>query len=357
VLSENTTHSEFEAMLREILKESPDSDVHEQVEGKFAKIIATNISEEIAHKLKHSNKVEFIEEECYATSSVSWALDRIDQESSQLDNVFSPKGTGEGVDIYILDTGINYDHNEFGGRAKYPGFDPVDKGDGENRRGRDCDGHGTHVASLAAGTDFGVAKKADVYSVRVLDCQGSAPWSFIIDGLNSVAERIGTQKRPAVISMSLGGSFSNSLNVALKNVLKKNLTVVAAAGNERNDACNTSPGGTTGVITVGGTAINDNTYYYTNGGNCVDILAPGNNVEAADYKCNSCKITFSGTSMATPIVSGAVALYLQTNPNMTPTQIRNKLIADSVKNKINYQNLRSSLRQTTANRLLQIQGK
>ena len=289
--------------------------------------------------------------------SVSWAMDRLDQTGPNLDNTYTPNGNGEGVDVYVLDTGIKYSHNDFGGRAKYPGFDPVDIADNTNNNGLDCDGHGTHVASLAVGTNWGVAKGADVYSVRVLDCEGSAPWSVIIDGVNRAGNRIGSSNRPGVISMSLGGSYSNALNSALLKVINKGIPVVAAAGNERDDACKYSPASTTGVITVGGSAKGDSVYYYTNGGSCVDVFAPGSEVTAADSTCNSCSVTYSGTSMATPIVSGSVAIHLQKNSKLTPSQVKDKIIQDSLKNKLIYNNLKNSLRSGTANRLLHVKRK
>ena len=301
--------------------------------------------------------VDYVEEETYAVKSTSWALDRIDQTGSTLDNTYTPDGNGKGVDVYILDTGIRYTHTDFGGRAKYPGFDPVDDADGTNYNGWDCDGHGTHVASLAVGTTWGVAKSADVYSVRVLDCDGSAPWSVIIDGLNKAGNKIKSSKRPGVISMSLGGGYSKVLDSALTKVLGNGIPIVAAAGNERDDACKYSPASTSGVITVGGTAKGDSLYYYTNGGSCVDVFAPGSAVTAASYKCNTCSVTYSGTSMAAPIVSGSVAIHLQNNSKLTPSQVKDKIIQDSLKNKLDYSNMKNRFRSSTANRLLHVKGK
>jgi hypothetical protein len=354
VLEDNTTHSGFETVVDEILKESPDSVIHEKIEGHFAKIISANISVSTAYKLKSKlvQQVQFIEEETFA-HGMSWAIESISSSTN-----FSPCATGAGVDIYILDSGINYGHCEFGGRAKYVGYDAVDNYDRPQNRqyGRDCNGHGTHVASLAGGLNHGVARNASIYSVRVLRCNNGAPWSVVIDGLEKAALNITQNHRPAIISMSLGGSFSYSTDVAVRNIIKKNITIIAAAGNEETDACSKTPASSTGVITVAGSAENNHMYYFSNGGPCVDIIAPGHNVYAASSSCTACNcvVSKSGTSMATPIVAGAAAMLLEKNPSLTPADIKDRLIKNSIKGTLNFANLHSDLRSSTANRLLYI---
>ena len=196
-----------------------------------------------------------------------------------------------------------------------------------------------------------------MYSVRVLDCNGLGPWSVVIDGLNKAAERIEANSRPAVISMSLGGPYSHTADRVLKSLLSKGIPIVAAAGNERDDACKYSPASTTGVITVGGSAKGDSLYYSTNGGSCVDVFAPGSEVTASSYRCDTCSVTYSGTSMATPIVSGSVAIHLQKNPKLTPSQVKDKIIQDSLKNKLNYDGMIDALKNLTSNRLLYVKRK
>lgn len=240
------------------------------------------------------------------------------------------------------------------------GFDPVDTYDRTNLRGADCHGHGSHTASLAAGTTYGVAKNATVYSVRVLRCNNAAPWSVIIDGLARTVTHIQSQnpRRPAIISMSLGGSRSTATETAVTNAINQNIPVVAAAGNSRSDACQSTPAGNPRVITVAGSWSNDRVYYWTSGGSCVDIFAPGQSVRGAVHECNSCtescSTVLSGTSMATPIVSGAAALLLQKNSSLTPAQIKNKLIANSIKDALSYSSLEFTLHSTTPNRLLKV---
>ena len=258
--------------------------------------------------------------------------------------------------------GINYDHCEFdGNRALYPGYDPVDFFDGTNQTGKDCDGHGTHVASLACGEHYGVAKKANCYSVRVLDCSGSAPWSFVALGLILTADNILDQNfsRQAIISMSLSGAYSEFIHNISRTIIDLGIPIVAAAGNERSNSCYYSPASVPEVITVAGSHPGDHVYYYTNGGSCVDVFAPGSFVPGANYSCSECDctMTLNGTSMATPIVSGVIALYLQEQPLLTPSQIKEKLSENCLKNALNYSYLHHSLRDITPNCLLYYNSK
>ena len=255
-------------------------------------------------QLQEFPEVKYIEEETVAVAtetSIPYHLDRVDQRELPLDNNFHPIGDGEGVDIYILDTGIFYEHEEFGNRAKFGGYDPMDEYREENMEGRDCHGHGTHVASNAAGRDYGTASGAIIYSIRALGCSNFAPWSVIIAGLDYAMRIIPVRGRPAVVSVSIIGSYTQSVNDAVQNLTKIGIPVVVCAGNDARDACLQSPASTPDAITVAGSADGDELYPDTNYGPCVDIFAPGHIVKGAYYRCRDCSVVDSGASYATPI--------------------------------------------------------
>ena len=287
-----------------------------------------------------------------------WYLDRIDQRSARLDNSYYPKYTGEGSDIYILDSGLYYSHSEFGGRAFYGGYDAIDQAYNTNRRGWDCNGHGTHVAALAAGKTFGVAKKANLYSIRVLDCQIYGPFSAILAAIDYVIVKIRNQRRKAVVSMSLAGLNSPALNAQVLKMINNGIPVVVAAGNAGKNACNYSPASASrsGVITAGGTRQHgDNIYFASNYGPCVTIMAPGQTIVSAIHTCSSCTTTKSGTSMSTPLVSGTIALLQQQFPTYSVSQLKARLILDSTKNAVDMSEFPSN--HNTSNRLLYVQSK
>jgi subtilisin family serine protease len=358
VLNDETDHGGFEKIVDEIHKESPNSVIFEKTESPLIKMITANISAEAAQKICSLDDVESVEEEGYAHGSISWAIDRIDQTSSTLDGYSNSIGDGQGVKILLLDTGINYDHCEFGGRAMYAGYDPMDKRLNTSQNGKDCSGHGTHVASVAVGATLGVATKANIYSIRVLDCNGIGQWSAVIDGLIFAMEKIMSTEtgQPFVILMPLEGPFSNAVDHTLKNILAQNIPIIAAAGNGKIDACLVSPGGTDGVISVGGSINGDGVYSDTNAGMCVDIFAPAGLVMGATHDCDACKCTSiqSGTSIGAGLVAGVVALYLQKESNLSTLIIEAKLTQNCLKNAMNFSTLPSSLIANTPNCLLHI---
>ena len=243
-----------------------------------------------------------------------WGLDRIDQRSLPLDNGFAAAGNGSGVTVYVIDTGIRTTHTEYASRV-VAGYDFVDNDSNPS----DCDGHGTHVAGTAVGSTYGVAKSANVSGVRVLNCYGSGYTSDVVAGMNWV--RTNHSSGDAVVNMSLGGGGSKSIDDAVAALTSANITVVVAAGNSNDDAQYYSPARASTAITVGSTTSTDARSSFSNYGSTVDIFAPGSSILSAWYTSNTASNTLSGTSMASPHVAGAAAVYLGLNTGSTPAQV------------------------------------
>ncbi|WP_405987108.1 S8 family peptidase [Streptomyces sp. NBC_00872] len=252
----------------------------------------------------------------------SWGLDRIDQRNLPLDNDFTVTGTGRGVTAYIVDTGIETAHSEFGGRAAV-GFDTVP----DRRQGQDCHGHGTHVAGTAGGAVHGVARAVSLVAVRVLDCRGNGTWAGILAGFDWIAKNA---KGPAVLNASLGGPSSKAVDDAVDAIAARGVLPVVAAGNESADACAVSPAGAGQVITVGATDRQDRETEFSNYGECVSTYAPGAAIVSAGLGGGA--VAQSGTSMASPHVAGVAVLYKEKHPDASPRDIARWLAGQSSKN-------------------------
>ena len=259
--------------------------------------------------VQRNPNVEYVEEDQEATVDATqrmdstgqpWGLDRIDQRGLPLSGTYTYTSTGSGVRAYIIDTGLQANHPDFGGRASnvYDAF-------GGN--GSDCNGHGTHVGGTVGGSTYGVAKGAYLRGVRVLDCAGSGSYSGIIAGVDWVRNN---RINPAVANMSLGGGYSSSLNTAVTNLANSGVFVAVAAGNSNANACNYSPASAGAAYTVAASDRTDTKASFSNYGSCVDGYAPGAGIKSAWLSSGT--NTISGTSMASPHVAGVAALYKAT---------------------------------------------
>jgi subtilisin family serine protease len=285
-----------------------------------------------ARKLAGDSRVAFVQHNMvYRTNATqanppSWGLDRIDQRNLPLNQAYGYSTTASGVRAYVVDTGIRTSHSDFGGRASI-GYDAV--GDGQN--GQDCNGHGTHVAGTVGGAKYGVAKGVGLVGVRVLDCQGSGTTDQVVAGIDWVTANA---VKPAVANMSLGGSADAALDSAVSRSINSGVTYAIAAGNGLlglfpQNACSTSPARVPAAITVSVTDKTDTKASWGNYGTCVDIFAPGIDITSAWNANDTATNTISGTSMSTPHVTGAAALYLAGHPGATPQQVRDGLVGNA----------------------------
>ena len=256
--------------------------------------------------------------------AVTWGLDRIDQRDITLNNTYNYTTTASNVHAYVIDTGLASGLAEFQNRVGN-GIDMIDL----DNNAIDCNGHGTHVAGTIASTTYGVAKKAIVHPVRVLDCEGSGYWSGVVAGMEWV---ISNHSSPAVANMSLGGEYDDWINDTVEAMVDAGITVVVAAGNEAEDACFYSPASASGAISVGATDTMDRLTYFSNFGMCVDIFAPGDAITSTSKEGKTA--VYSGTSMASPHVAGVAALYLADNPTAEPSEVATWLGANATANAV-----------------------
>lgn len=246
------------------------------------------------------------------------------------DYEYNPEG-GEGVKVYVIDTGVNVEHNDFGGRAEWG--QTVPNGD----RDEDGNGHGSHCGGTIAGSKYGIAKKANVVAVKVLRSNGSGTMSDVVKGVDwatsahlkeeALAAKRGTKYKGAVANMSLGGGKSPSLDRAVNGAVESGIVFAVAAGNDNADACNYSPAAAELAITVGASTIEDQRAYFSNYGECVDVFAPGLNILSIWKGSRWATNTISGTSMASPHVAGLAAYFLSLEEEkVTPKYIKDKIL-------------------------------
>jgi subtilisin family serine protease len=300
-----------------------------QTFGSALRGFAVTSTEAQARRLAGDSRVAFVQRNLVHRASgvqpnpPSWGLDRIDQRNLPLNQSYEYSTDAAGVRAYVIDTGLRTTHSDFGGRASI-GYDAI--GDGQN--GQDCNGHGTHVAGTVGGGAFGVAKGVGLVGVRVLNCQGSGTTAQVVAGIDWVTTNA---QKPAVANMSLGGGADTALDNAVVRSIGSGVSYAIAAGNGLfglfpQNACNTSPARVPAAITVSVTNNTDTKASWGNYGTCVDIFAPGINITSAWNTNDTATNTISGTSMSTPHVAGAAALYLAGHPNATPQEVRDALV-------------------------------
>jgi hypothetical protein len=275
------------------------------------------------------------------TIAPEWGTDRIDERASSADGFLSMPGRGQGTRIYIVDSGVRTTHTEFTNRIS-AGFSSVTDGYGTS----DCNGHGTHVASSAAGTAYGVANLATIVPVRVLDCDGSGQTSDVLSGLDWVASNIASTNSQAVVNMSLGGSFDSVLNAAVRSIINLGVPVIAAAGNDARDACYSSPAGEPLAITVAASTSFDEQAGYSNHGSCVDVFAPGSSITAAGIASDVSTSVKTGTSMAAPHVAGYAAVVKGMFPSASSAAVASAITGSASSNAL------TNVSSGTVNRLM-----
>lgn len=237
-----------------------------------------------------------------------------------------PVGTGKGVHVYVVDSGIAADNPEFAGRV----------GDGAFTNGgsvSDCYGHGTHVAGIIASNRYGMAPDATIHPVRVLDCSGGGSTSSIVTALNWVARNA---PRDAVVNLSLRGPQSTALDQAVQSLVRSGRVVVVAAGNDAGDACRWSPAREPAALTVGATDERDREASFSNYGECVDLYAPGVSIRSTDFRGGSTGRLDMGTSMAAPHVAGAAAVLWSADPSLGGRQVSRKILSDSTRDAVTF---------------------
>ena len=275
-----------------------------------------------------------------------WGLARISHRDSlsfgNFNKYLYSEDGGEGVDVYVIDTGTNTEHVDFEGRAQWG--ETIPSGDPD----QDGNGHGTHCSGTIGGKKFGVAKKASIYAVKVLRSNGSGTMSDVVKGVewaakshlqNVEAAKNGKGKKGfkgSAANMSLGGSKSSALDQAVNAAVELGLHFAVAAGNDNADSCNYSPAAAENAVTVGASTLADERAYFSNYGKCNDIFAPGLNILSTWIGSKYATNTISGTSMASPHIAGLLAYFLSLQPSkdsafavaeITPKKLKENLIA------------------------------
>ncbi len=244
----------------------------------------------------------------------SWSLDRIDQPRGPLSGTYDYDNDGSGAHIYVFDSGVRMTHSEFSGRigAGTPGTDH-----------NDCGGHGTAVAGAAAGTVYGVAKKAVVHPIRMIGCDGAGAAADVLTAIDWVTS---SAPRPAVVNMSWITGPQDNLDNAIRASTAAGVTYVVAAGNDNYGGCTNSPQRVSEAIVVGAVDEKDRRAGFSNFGPCVDLFAPGTDIKSAQWGSDAAIGAAAGTSLSAPIVTGAAAVYLAAHPSATPAQVRDALV-------------------------------
>eukprot|EP00756_Hemistasia_phaeocysticola_P016848 Hpha_TRINITY_DN15501_c4_g3::TRINITY_DN15501_c4_g3_i2::g.105572::m.105572/K01336/E3.4.21.48; cerevisin len=281
---------------------------------------------QIARAIKESSNVTVTRKHSFSCGAtqvepLSWGQKRVTTPSAKdVEDIYEHDAAwGQGVKVYVLDTGVRITHEEFdGGRATW----------GANFAGgadQDANGHGTHCAGTIGGKTYGVAKAASIVAVKVLSDQGSGSYDGIISGIEWVVKQ-----GKGVINMSLGGGFSAALNAAVDAASAEGVVFSNAAGNDNRDACNYSPASAPTGVCVGSTELAnrggeqvDARSSFSNYGTCTTLFAPGSSIIAAYKGSDTAYATLSGTSMAAPHVAGVLAIGMQANPSYSPAELKN----------------------------------